>query len=563
MKSMKAFVVCFLLFGVLSEAQAQSLDALTGSIRDQVGTVQTGSKSIEAKIDVQAWGVLRYAFDEIDSKGNRTAYVYEFNLADIDPYAVRELTQKDAIFAVLGVRNKQKLVKVIKNQEVDPYDNEVKIIAKDIETARAITEAVKKAIPLAEKEVTSRLKISGYDAMINWLTENVKDVAVGSKTYVQSMSKGDHIGTLVFKEVTTDTKGSVEETYSFNLADLNLNTINFKVTGNRFAINVETLRKDKYVAVRKNGEVKPYVNEVTINTNNVDEARDIKTILTMAVPLAVEKVKSDIPVVNSEKDGLQNIKKQVVNLKVGSKQITQQMLAECLCKLTQTESDAKATESNVYQFNWMDFNPVTSQVDVSGDKLFIELQTIDKKKMVMHTKNDKFDGYETSVKLYLFDIESARRLKSAVDKSIEKCKGRYTEPFGNDASSAITWLKENVREVTLEDETHKQSLEHVEEGKIEKLKFTNRELNPKGTGAEEVYEFSLADVNPLSTQVDTKGKWLYVSFEAEFKNKIFKYYKDGKIQPYASKIEFAVNDVELARNVMGALKKSATLLKGK
>jgi hypothetical protein len=103
----------------------------------------------------------------------------------------------------------------------------------------------------------------------------------------------------------------------------------------------------------------------------------------------------------------------------------------------------------------------------------------------------------------------------------------------------------------------------VEEGVLEKLKFTTRELNPKGTGGEEVFEFSLADVNPLSVQVETKGKWLYVTFESEFKAKIFKAYKDGKIQPYASKIELAVKDVESARNVMGAVKKAVTSLKAK
>jgi hypothetical protein len=541
----------------------QSLSELTSTIKNNIATVQTGSKTFEAKLDVQAWGVLQYGYDEIDSKGNRTTYLYEFNLADIDPYAVREQTQKDAIYSVLAVKNKQKLVKKVKSGEVEPYDNEVLIITKDIETARKINEAVKKAIPLAEKEVASRLKVSGYDGLMTWLTQNVKDVSMGSKTYSQTLAKGQRVGTLEFKEVTADSKGKSEEFFSFNAGDLNVNTIAFKVTGNRFAINVETLKKDKFVAVRKNGEVKPYVSEITINTNNVDEARDIKTVLTMLIPLAAEKVKADLPAVNSEKDGLQIIKTQVTDLKVGSKQITQQMLAECLCKLTQTESDAKSTESNVYEFNWMDFNPTASQIDVSGDKLFIELQTIDKKKMVMHTKNDKFDGYESSVKLYLADVESARRLKSAVDKSIEKCKGYYKEPFGKDAASAISWLKSNIGEVTLEAVTHKQSLESVEEGVLEKLKFTTRELNPKGTGGEEVFEFSLADVNPLSVQVETKGKWLYVTFESEFKAKIFKAYKDGKIQPYASKIELAVKDVESARNVMGAVKKAVTSLKAK
>ena len=67
-------------------------------------------------INGEGYGVLdidsptTHRFDEIDQKGNRVAYAYEFNLADIDPYAVREQTQKDAIYSVLAVRNKQKLI---------------------------------------------------------------------------------------------------------------------------------------------------------------------------------------------------------------------------------------------------------------------------------------------------------------------------------------------------------------------------------------------------------------------------------------------------------------------
>src|SRR5690606_16734875 len=195
----------FLFLGIfisIISSQAQDLNTLVSEIQRHIQPVQTASKNFETKVEVIQPGLLRYGYDEIDSKGNRTTYAYEFNLADVDPYAVREHTQKDAIYSVLAIRNKQKLVKVFKNNEVEPYANDVSIIAKDIETARAINEAVKKAIPLAEKEVSKRLNLSGYDAAITWLTNNVKDVSVGSKTYVQSLMKGEKIGTLVFKEVT-------------------------------------------------------------------------------------------------------------------------------------------------------------------------------------------------------------------------------------------------------------------------------------------------------------------------------------------------------------------------
>jgi hypothetical protein len=159
------------------------------------------------------------------------------------------------------------------------------------------------------------------------------------------------------------------------------------------------------------------------------------------------------------------------------------------------------------------------------------------------------------------DIESARRAKVAVDKAAEKCKASYKEPFGNDAGSVNTWIRSAVKDATLDEITLKQTLEPVEAGKNNKLKYTRIDVNSKGSGGEEIYEFNLSDINPLSIEVDVKGKWLYVSMETDFKGKIIKYYKNGKIQPYTSRIEFAVNDVDASRNLVSALKKSIKVLK--
>jgi hypothetical protein len=539
---------------------AQDLGGLTTSLEQAIVPVQTASKTYEAKLKSLQPGILRYSYDEIDQKGNRTAYAYEFNLADIDPYAVREQTQKDAIYAVLAVRNKQKLIKVYKNEEVQAYDEQLSIITKDIESARAITDLVKKAIPLAEKTAASRLKLSGYDAMITWLNGNVKTVSLGTKNIAQTFTKGEKPGTVILKQVESDAKTSTEENYSFNLADINVNSINFKVAGNRFSLEMETLQKNRYIGLRKAGEDKPYVSSVSIHANNVDEARDIKTALTLAIPLAVEKVKADIPAVSTEKDGLQKIQSLTGDVVLGPKQITQAMEPQCFCSLTQTERDAKSTEVNVYKFNWMDVNPNASKIDVAGEKMYVELQVVDGKKMIMRTQNDKFSGYEKEIKLFMPGIENARRVKAVMEKVIEKCKASYKEPFGADASSAVTWLRNNVKDVTLDDVTYKQSLQEVEAGKPNKLKYTRTQVTSKG-GAEEVYEFALSDVNPASVQVDVKGKWLYVTFESDFKGKIFKYYKDGKIQAYQSGIEFVVNDTEISRNMISALKKAIKLLK--
>lgn len=558
--TMVVAIFAMILSTTLSHAQVAELKTQASALEQAVGAAQSGSKNYEQKISFTEPALIRYSYDEMDQKGNRVNYAFEFNLADIDPYAVREQTQKDLISVVVAARNKQKLIKTYKNEVVQPYDAQVAIISKDIENARAIADIIKKAIPFAEKVMASRLKLSGYDPMVSWLVSNVKDVNLGEKSVKQSIAKGEQPGTLVFTKTETGSKGSSQETITFNLADVNANAVVYKITGNQFAINFEALQKAKYFHVRQDGQQKPYANEITILTNNADEARDLKHVLGSVVPLAVEKVKASMPAVGSDKDGIQKATALVQDITYGEKQTLQKLEGGCLTEFTQIEKDPKASSKSVLKFNWMDINPLSSKIEVSGDKLFVDLHFADDKKLVMHTADEKFKGYENNVRLYTQDIESARRLKFLLDKVVEKCKASYKEPFGNDLASTTAFLRSNVKELSMDETTLKQSLEPVEGNKY---KLTILEVNPKGSGAELVYEFNLSDINPSSVAIDVKGKWMYVVLETDFKGKIIKSYKDGKIQPYASSVQVAVNDVDVARNLVAAVSRAVKAAKGK
>ena len=557
-----ALILLCVFSATLSRAQVADLKAQGAALQGAVVNVQSGSKTYEQQGSFQDPALIRYRVDEIDQKGNRTNYVYEFNLADIDPYAVREQTQKDLISVAVAVRNKQKLIKVYKNEEVQPYDYQVSIISSDIENARAISEILKKAIPAAEKVMAARLKLAGYDAMVNWLVENVKEVSLGARSIRQSMVKGEQPGSLIYTRVETDSKSSTEEVYTFNLADINANTVGYKIAGNQFAITFEALQKAKYFGQRRNGEVRPFVNELTIATNGADEARDLRQVLSTALPLAVEKVKAGMPAVSSDKDGVSKIASLTTDITYGDKQTAQSFEGSCLTTLTQVEKDPKGSSKSALKFNWMDVNPLASKIEVAGEKIFVGLKFTDDEKLVMRTTDDKFGGYENSVKLYVPDIESARRLKFVIDQVAARCKASYKEPFGEDAATTAAYFRSNIKDVTLDDLTVKQTLEPVE-GDGHKYKFTVTEVNAKGGGAEQVYEFSLTDVDPASVAFQVKGKWLYVVMKTAFDAKIIKAYKDGKIQPYTSSLQFAANDVDLARNLVSALSKAAKAVKPK
>ena len=546
---------------LVSAGQTEDFNATIQKLQGALVQVSTSSKKYDQEIKPGQFGSVRYSVDETDQKGAKTSYAYEFNLADIDPYAVKQETQKDVILVSLTVRNKQKLIKAYKNAETQSYDEQLKIRAKDVDNARAIVELIKKAIPSAEKLLASKLKLKTYDEMVAWLIANTKNVELGSsKSIKQTLAKGDYVGSLKLTEIETDAKGATEEQYVFNLADINLNSVNFKITGNKFAVNFETIQRVKGVSVNKAGK-NSFVDEVSINTNNVDEARDIKTVLGIVVPLAVDKVKADNSKTGTTDEVGAALKNLVKEVKGSEKSMLQTVEAKCITTVTQTNQTSNGSEKNVYTFNWMDVNPNITQIQVTGDKMFVEATALDKKPVIMHFKNDKLDGYENEIKLYTENIEVARRLKFVTEKAAEKCKTAYKDPFANSANEAFNWLKKTVGEVVVEETSLKQTFEAAGEG-FNKVKYTRTSVKGN-TSSEEIYEFNFSDINPSTVEVQVKGKWLYVRFESNFKAKIFGAYKDGKIQPYATTVEMAMKDVESSRSVISAMKKCIENFKAK
>jgi hypothetical protein len=561
---MKRLLLIFLV-GIQSTAFSQDADlkSTITQLQGKMSTVASGSKSFEQKIESPTPAVIKYMYDEVDSKGVKTPYACEFNLSDIDSYAIRQETQKDLIFVTLTVKNKQKLAKFYKNNEPTGYDETVRIHSKDVDNARAIADLLKKGIAPAEKYMAGKFKFTNYNDMLTWLTANLKNVTLGTKSITQSMAKGDFVGSVKYHVVESDGKSASDETYTFNLADLNPNTISYKISGNRFALRVEASQNLKSISYFKDGQNKPFVDDIEIATNNVDEARDIKTVLSLAIPKAIDLVKNDMPKLNTDKDALTALVGTIKDVKAGGKAIAQSAEAKCITVITRTEQTSSSTEKNTYTFNWMDINPNTYKIEVSGDKMFIDATALNKKKLVMNFKNDKLDSYDPEVRIFADNMEVARRMKFIMDKAIDKCKATYKEPFAtNNAAGMVKWLNSTVGEVVVEGVSDKQTFEPVEAGDANKIKFTSTQVKSNAS-VEEVYEFNLSDINPMTVDFDVKGKWVYVGFEANFKNKIIKYYKGGKIQPYVYQLDIAVADIETARNMISALKKSIDLLKTK
>jgi len=558
---MKHFVFYALFVSSSALLAQEDLNGLINKLQSSFSKVETASKTYEQEIKLLEYSSVRYAYNEVDQKGGKISYASEFNFADIDPYTVRQETQKDIILVVLTVKNKQKLVKNYKNNEVQAYDNEVQLHVKDVDRAREVIDIIKKAIPIGEKITAGKLKLKGYDEMISWLIQNVKTVNLGSKSIKQTIVKDAYVSSLKLTQISSDGKASHQEDFVFNLSDINLNTINFKISGNTIELEVETMQNQKTINLTRDGINKPFASDFSFFANNVDEARDIKTVLTLAVPLAITKVKADLPAPKTADEALKILVSYTKDVKINDKTYAQTITPKCITTFSMIEQAASSTVSNIYDFNWMDINPNAVKLQVSGEKMSYELPVTNKGKLIAVKKNDKL-SFEDDADVYIADYEIGRRIKVVIDKVIESCKTSYKEPFANTPTAMIEWLKGKVGEVTVDQSTRKQSLDFAEASNTNKLKYTS--IETKGsTSTEEVFEFNLSDINPNSVDYSIKGKSIYVEFETNFKNKIIKAYKAGKIQPYTYSLELAFQDIETARGAISALKKCAENLKSK
>lgn len=558
----QTFFLLLILLPAVSYGQSGELKTLVGELQQNMLEVQTGNTTYQQSLNMDAPGVLRYEYTQTDAKGKSTKQGYEFNLADIDAYAVREETKKDMIVVHLSVKGGQKMVKEYKEGTVAGYEKEVIFISKDVDNARQMKELIKKAIPFAEKVMESKLKLTTYDNMLSWLTQHVKDVEVGDKSYKQSFSLGkDYVGSMQFNQTEVTAKSSIEHQYVFNLADINPNTLNFKITGNKFFLTFETLRNQKTIGYSKNGVPGNFTKEVEVATNNVEEARDLKTVLALAIPLAQEKVTKALPLYTNQQQALDAIAKLVENLKDGDKQLEQSFTPACVATYQRIEQSAKSTTKHEYQFNLMDLNEAVVDYEVSGSSMYVELLTKDKTKLVKYQKGDELSAYESDFRIYTPNVEVARRLKHAFSSAITSCSKSHSYPFKSlAAKDKVKWIFTTIGEVNLEGKSFKQTLEPADPADIKKLKFTRIETDSKKS-TEEVFEFNLSDIDPRTVNYSIKGKWLSFVIETNHKNKIIKYYQNGEIKPYTNTIEFKVNDVEKARNLIAAFTGAITEVK--
>lgn len=534
-------------------AQQEKFNEGIAQLTENIKTVSTAKITYEQELKVVLPGVVQLSITEIDLKGNRTNFIFEFNLADIDPIMVREITEKDKMFVQLIVEGNQDLITVYENGELDSYEQRISIYSKDIDNARNIKESVKELIAVSEEIMEQKFNFNSYKEKVAWLTENVKTTIVNETSYQQVLQKDENIPGKFSLEVIESTEKDTEaKKFEFNIADINPNTIKFDIKGSAFYVVFEMNGRRKLIKCFEEGKLSNYEYKLAIVGFNIENAKDIKYVLQNSISDAEEKLKATFPALDDVNKATQLLSENIMKVVIDDHTYTQSIEDRCITTLEVIEDDMKSQDEMKYIFNLSDLNYSSVNYDIKGDEIVFSFKTKGGDKLIKVFENQEQQNYESDAKFMCYDVENARMLSYLMQGAIKLCEENVIRMVPETTlEDKLNWLIENITEVTVEDKTYTQTIEIIED--LNKLKFILKEIKDQDI-KEYIYEFNLSDINPNTVKYDISGKELSISISTNYNSKVIKTYEDGEIKNYENQINIYVPDIEIARNIILALK---------
>ena len=537
------------------KAWETNTDALNW-LKSNIISVNSGSAPIEQSF---SFGERKdylavFTTKKTDQAGVSTEEKYEFNILDINK---KELTVKvsGTQLSVLVENNgNNRYIKYSKNNEQQNFDNAFEILAEDIDQARNIIMAFSTAI---EKSKPAMPDFSSLEKSFDFITKNIIDPTLEKKNIIQKIDFGQGNGTrTIFTFSQPDSKGkTIEEQYEFYLNDLEVNSLNFKVSGGKITIVLIPKNNTKFIKYYKDNIQLDFQNEAGILTSDIETTREL-----------IEAFKTAIKNSQTEPAAWKNIDEAIAYL---TNTITGETIGSEIYKLNfssiandplnvkyvldKTDSKGLKVEQSFEFYPYM-LDPGTVKIASSGKFLTVSVIGKNKKSYIKVFKEGIQQSFDDGITIMAFDAKQAQDIAEAIKYIINNVK---TENMvWNDKESAMKFITENVVDLKSGKIEVKQKIEFTDPCKIT---FTISSSDDKGKTTDEIYEFALTDINKQIVDYNVSGKNVLITLTCKNKEKLVKAYKNGVQMAWGTSVKIETNDVETAKNIAEAFKTLITL----
>jgi hypothetical protein len=553
----KSVIICIgailwsLLISIPSEAQSSLGKSLSG-IKGNVKEIQLDKITYRQSFDIldEAKGKVRFLSVEVNDKGTTSKSEYEFYISDIDKNTIIRKTSGKKLVVSMSTFNKQKFVKLIKGDKLDSYCDNIEIVASDGDVAQALMDNIKSAILLVKNN--EKTWASEKEAL-TWLTNNIKEVANANGSVAQAFKIGDVKEYLVsLSTMSADSKGAaLNEKYEFNILDINKNKIMVQVSGVTLSVNLEIKSGDKFIKYTKNNQAQNNINNIDILTENLDQARGIIS----ALNAAIEKSKPKMAEYNGLKQATDLIQSKTTDITIDAKTIKQKIEfvsgngTKTNVKIVESDSKGNVIATN-YEFYLADINPESVNFEVSGKKVSLVFNTVNKTKLIKYTKDNVLQNFVSNMEWVYSDIETSREVVAALQKAIKLSSSQPRKWTG--IANAMKFLEDSIKGCTILNDKYELTFEGDYTDPF-LCKYTVNYTNSKGVSTETSYLFYPNTLDPASVHIESSGKYLSVVSSVMGKESYIK--KIGKVDrnSYRSELEIMAFDSKDAKNVQEAL----------
>jgi hypothetical protein len=520
-------------------------------LKSNISKINSGSTAFEQSF---SYGERKdylagFTVKKTDQKNVSTDEKYEFSILDIDKKNLVVKTSGSQLSVSIEIKGSDRFIKYTKNNEQQNFGNSFEIVAEDIDQARNIIAAFSTAI---EKSKSVIPDFGNLQKSLDFIAKNTTDLTLDKKTLSQKINFTPGNGTKsIFTYAEPDSKGkSIEERYEFYLGDIDANNLSFKINGKKITIVFIAKNKAKFIKYFKDNALQDFQNEVDILTSDIETSRE----MVEAFKAAIKNSETQPSVWKSTGDAITFLMGAIKGETIGTdtyKLNFSSISAEPLnVKYEQTKTDAKgANVEQSFEIYPYLLDPATIKIGSKGKYLNVEASVSNKKAFVKIFKDAKQQAFDNGIEIMAFDARQARDISEAIKYLAGNSKPK--DKVWADKQSAINFIRENVVDLKNEGKEVKQKIELTNNDPC-KISFTVSSADDKGKTTDEIFEFSLSDMNKQMVDFKVSGKNVEVTLSCKNKEKLVKVYKNGVQQAWGSDVAIGTNDVETAKNIASA-----------
>jgi hypothetical protein len=490
-----------------------------------------------------------------DQKGGSAEERYEFSIPDINKKNLVVKVSGTQLSVLVETRGNDPYIKYTKNNELQSFARDFEIIAEDIEQARNIIAAFSAAIDKSKPVIPD---FGSLQKALDFISKNTTEFTLEKKTVSQKINFTPGNGTKSeFTYAEPDSKGkSIEERYEFYLNDIDVNSINFQVSGKKITINVVSLNKTKFIKYFKDNILQDFQNEIGILTSDIEISREMVEAFKSAVknseaqPATWKSIGEAMTFLTNTLTGA-TIGTDVYKLAISS--ISTDPLN---VRYVQGKTDAKGitVEQSQEYYPYM-LDPATVKIGSSGKFLVVEVSVTGKKSFVKVFKEGKQQAFDDNIGIMAFDSKLAKDIAGAI--KYLAANGKPKDKVWSDKQSAIKFISDNIGDMKGDGKEVKQKTGIINNDPC-RFSFTVSTTDDKGKTTDEIFEFTLTDMNKSTVDLKVSGKNVEVIIACKNREKLVKVYRNGVQQAWNSEVKIEATDIETTKNVVEAFKSAIT-----